>query len=318
MEGTPESIAAIGSHHAARGVAAWLPTTVTAAHDETLRALAGIAHAIETFDATANTGARPVGIHLEGPFISHERRGVHPPACILPPDIPAFDRFMQAARGHIRLITIAPEVPGALDLIAHARALGVRISLGHSNATAAEALAGIAAGASSATHAYNAMRPLNHREPGMLGTVLERDDLFAELICDGIHVVPAAVRIFARAKTPARAILVTDSISATSMPDGRYRLGDIEVEVADGVATHEGSLAGSVLTLDRAIANFVRFTRCPLAAATRMASYNPALMLGVEDRIGTLAAGAEASLNILTPDGALSATYLRGNLLKSS
>jgi N-acetylglucosamine-6-phosphate deacetylase len=156
------------------------------------------------------------------------------------------------------------------------------------------------------------MRPLDHREPGILGTVLDQDDLFTEIICDGIHVAPAAVRLFHHAKDPARAILVTDSISATGMPDGKYMLGNLEVEVANGVCTYQGTLAGSVLTLDRAVMNFAAFTGCGLAAAARMASYNPAQMLGLD--IGFLAAGSEASFNVLAADGALVATALRGTL----
>jgi len=320
MEGTNAAIHAIGSHHAAHGVAAWLPTTVTAPMDDTLRALDGIARAIESFDAST-TAARPLGIHLEGPFISHVKRGVHPPECILAPSIAVFERFWQASRGHIRLLTIAPDAPGSSELIAHARSLGVRISIGHSNATAAQAIDAIAAGATSATHTFNAMRPLDHREPGILGVVLDRDDLFAEIICDGVHLTPSTVRLFHHAKPHARAILVTDSISATSMPDGEYSLGGLTVTLAGGVCTHPGThggtLAGSVLTLDRAISNYVAFTRCGLATAARAASFNPALMLGIEDTAGQLALGHEASLNLLAADGSLAATMLRGNLLNA-
>jgi len=319
MEGTAGALAAVGSHHAKHGVAAYLPTTVTAPLEATLRGLEGIAAAIEKgSDREAkNEIAQPLGIHLEGPFLSHAKRGVHAPDEILPPDIKLFDRFWQAARGHIRLMTIAPELPGALDLIAHARALGVRISLGHSNATAAEALAGITAGASTATHTFNAMRAFDHREPGLLGVVLDRDDLFAEIIADGVHVSPAAVRLFYHAKPYGRAILVTDSMSATGMPDGTYKLGNLEVLVADGVASHNGTLAGSVLTMDRAVENFSWYTHCGVPLACRMASYNPALMLGLEDRVGTLAAGRDASFNVLADDGSLITTMLRGTLIET-
>lgn len=312
MEGTAAALDAVGRHHATRGVAAYLPTTVTAPIDETLRGLEGIATAIET----AGTGAQPAGIHLEGPFIAHVKRGVHPPEDILPPSVALFDRFWQAARGHIRLMTIAPEVPGALEVIAHARNLGVRISLGHSNANAEEALAGITAGASTATHTFNAMRGFDHREPGLLGVVLDRDDLFAEIIADGVHVSPTALRLFYKTKPHGRGILVTDSMSATGMPDGNYyRLGNLEVQVKDGVCMYQGKLAGSVLTMDRAVENFSAFTQCGVAMASRMASYNPALMLGLEEHMGTLAVGRDASFNILTEDGKLHATMLRGALV---
>ncbi len=319
MEGTPAALKAIGKHHATRGVAAYLPTTVTAPLDEIFRGLDGIATAIEAGnkDTGHAEGAAPLGIHLEGPFLSHAKRGVHSPDELHPPSIALFDRFWQAARGHIRLMTIAPELPGALELITHARTLGVRLSLGHSNATAAEAIAGITAGASSATHTFNAMRALDHREPGMLGVVLDRDDLFAEIIADGVHVTPSAVRLFYKAKPHGKAILVTDSMSATGMPDGDYLLGKLEVQVADGIATYKGSLAGSLLTLDRAIENFIAFTHCDVEIAARMASHNPALMLGLEDRVGTLAEGRDASFNILTESGKLHATILRGSFADS-
>ena len=176
MDADPAALPAIQRFLATRGVTQYLPTTVTASIDETVRALERLAATIEsaTTKVTEQPQAQPLGIHLEGPFVSHAKRGVHPPAHILAPSIAVFDRFWRAARGHIRVLTIAPEEPGALDLIAYVTALGVRVSLGHSNATATETRAAIAAGAVSATHTFNAMRPLDHREPGILGVVLDR------------------------------------------------------------------------------------------------------------------------------------------------
>ncbi|HEY6446002.1 MAG TPA: N-acetylglucosamine-6-phosphate deacetylase, partial [Acidobacteriaceae bacterium] len=281
MEGTAEGVAHVSRFLAARGVGAFLPTTVTAPVDDTLRALEGLATLIEKPGSVE--GATPLGVHLEGPFLSHAKRGVHPPALLQPPSIELFDRFWQASRGTIRLMTVAPELPHALDLIRHATALGVRISLGHSDATAAETHAGVAAGGVSATHTYNAMRGLDHREPGMLGAVLDDDSLYAEIIADGVHVQPIAVRIYWRCKGPSRAILITDGMSATGMPNGRYRLGTFDVDVADGRATAAGSpgvLAGSVLTMDRAVHNFAAFTGAPLATVTRLAATNPAALAG--------------------------------------
>ena len=185
---------------------------------------------------------------------------MHPPEYLQAPSVELFDRFWQAARGTVRLITIAPELPGALELITHAASLGVRVSLGHSDATAVQARAGIDAGGVSATHTYNAMRGLEHREPGMLGVVLDDQDLYAEIIADGKHVDPVAVRIFWREKGAARAILITDGLSATGMPEGHYTLGGFDVEVKDGVGWHNGIVAGSVLTMDRAVRNFADFT----------------------------------------------------------
>jgi N-acetylglucosamine-6-phosphate deacetylase len=306
MEGTPEALTTVSRFLATRGVGQYLPTTVTAPVDKTLRSLEGIANAIE---APVRGAATPIGIHLEGPFISHAKRGVHPPADILEPSIELFDRFQQAARGHIRLMTIAPEIPGAVELIEHAAKQGVRLSLGHSNATEPETMAGIVAGASSATHTYNAMRPLNHREPGILGTVLDDDRLFAELICDGVHVAPELVRLWLKAKGAAKAILVTDSMSAAGMPEGKYMLGTFEVTVADGRALSNGVLSGSVLTMDRAVANVQRFTGASLATAVGLASTNPAALLSVDL---ALAPGKAANFNVFDAEGQLRSTILYG------
>ncbi|WP_260705023.1 N-acetylglucosamine-6-phosphate deacetylase [Edaphobacter flagellatus] len=317
MEGTPEALDIVSRFHAGNGVGHYLPTTVTAPIDKTLSSLDGIANAIDAPHDPRT--ARPIGIHLEGPFISHAKRGVHPPADILPPDIALFDRFQQAARGHIRLITIAPEVPGAIDLIRHCIARGVHVSIGHSNALSEEARTAIDAGAKSATHTYNAMRALDHREPGILGVVLDSEKLFAELICDGVHVAPELVRLWFKAKGPERAILVTDSMAAAGMPEGDYMLGTFAVKVANGRAfaaddlTHgKETLAGSVLTLNRAVANLQHFTGAPLEVAARLASSNPAAMLGVEDVASAIAPGKPANFNLFNSAGKLEKTLLHG------
>ena len=310
MEATPEALSAIGSFLASHGTACFLPTTVTASLDATLRALSGLAKLLA--QPPSPIQARPIGIHIEGPFLSHARRGVHPTEYLLAPDIALFDRFFEAAEGHIRLMTLAPELPGAVELAAHATARGVRVSLGHSDATAAETRAAIAAGAVSATHTYNAMRPLDHREPGILGTVLTTDSLFAELICDGIHNAPEMAKLWWRAKGPERAILVTDAMSATGMPDGQYRLGGMTVQVANGRATADGVLAGSVLTLDRALANFVAFSGAPLELALRLLTVNPAAMAGLSDQAGSLTVGRPANLVAVDAAGRLVASIQNG------
>ena len=311
MDGTPEALSAIGRFLSMRGVGAYLPTTVTAPGDTTLRALAYIAKYIGE-DHSEDTGAQPLGIHLEGPFISHAKRGVHPPDLILPPSIPAFEKFWEAAEGKIRLITIAPELEGAIELIEHATKLGVRVSLGHSNANTSEAELGLTAGGVSATHTFNAMRPLDHREPGILGTVLDTDTLFAELICDGVHVHPALVRLFWKAKGRDRAILVTDGMSATGMPEGEYLLAGMKVTVKDGRCTHDGVLAGSVLTLDRAVRNFRAFTAASLGDTLRLVTTNPARMTGFSAEHGAVAVGRPANITVLTASGEVAAIYLRG------
>jgi N-acetylglucosamine-6-phosphate deacetylase len=209
-----------------------------------------------------------------------------------------------------------------LDLIRHAISLGARVSLGHSNALAAETLAAIDAGAISATHTFNAMRALDHREPGILGIALDDDRLFAEIICDGIHVAPPLVRLWLKAKGLDRAILVTDAMSATGMPDGEYRLAGLSVQVANGrallssdLAQGKQTLAGSVLTLDYGVANLQRFTGASLAHAARMASHNPAAMLG-RPELTRIHAGDAANLNRFDAASRLTATYIRGQQIR--
>jgi N-acetylglucosamine-6-phosphate deacetylase len=313
MEATPEALLTIGKFLASRGVGAYLATTVTAPMDVTLRSLHGLAKLIEKAPEGAQTW--PIGIHLEGPFLSHAKRGVHPPDLLLAPDIDIFDRMFEAAGGHVRLMTLAPELPGAAELAAHATAKGVRVSVGHSNATAAETAPVLAAGATSATHTFNAMRALDHREPGILGVVLTRDDLFAELICDGIHTAPELVRLWWKAKGAERAILITDGMAAAGMPDGEYMLGGFPVQVADGKAMANGVLAGSVLTLDRALKNFIEFTGATVEKGLRLLGANPAAMTGFSDRAGSLAVGQPANLVVVDAAGKLVQSIRTGALI---
>jgi N-acetylglucosamine-6-phosphate deacetylase len=313
MEATPKALDAIGTFLASRGVGAYFPTTVTSTRDETLRSLSGLAAEIKRRQQDAPAGATPLGIHLEGPFLSHRKRGVHTAALLEAPSITLFDRFWQAADGHIRLMTIAPELPGAEELIAHATKLGVRCSMGHSDATVCEAQAGFRAGARSATHTFNAMRALDHRDPGIAAFVLDQSALFAEIICDGIHVDPMMVRLYFKAKGEDRIILVTDGMSATGMPDGTYMLGDMEVEVHEGRATSNGTLAGSVLTLDRGIQNFMEFTGASLNTAIAAATRNPARLMGIDNNWGSLDIGRMANIAVLSPASGVIQTFLAGS-----
>lgn len=312
MEATPEALETMGRFLASHGTGSYLATTVTAPLDATLRSLAGLAELLAHPPETAETITWPVGIHLEGPFLSHAKRGVHPPAYLLAPDIATFDKLYEAAEGRVRLMTLAPELPGATEFAAHATARGVRVSVGHSDATAAETRATIAAGAVSATHTFNAMRALDHREPGILGVVLTDDSLFAELICDGIHNTREMVKIWWRSKGPERAILITDAMSAAGMPDGEYQLGGFKVQVANGRASFGDVLAGSVLSLDKALANFLEFTRATLEHGLRLLTANPAAMTGLGDGAGTLAVGEPASLVAVDGAGGLLASFVKG------
>lgn len=311
MEGTSDALSAISNFLASRGVTDYLATTVTASLDLTFRALDGIARHMEK--GPADGESRPIGIHIEGPFVSHAKRGMHPERFIVPPSPGLLNKFWEASRGQIKLMTIAPELPGALETIERATELGIRSSIGHSNATRNEALAGLAAGATTATHTYNAMRALDHREPGILGVVLDRGDLYADLICDGVHVAPELVRLWFKAKGPERAILISDSLEAAGMPNGIYKLGETPVHVKDGRCTTDaGVLAGSVITLDEGVSRLQNFTGADLATAVRLASRNPARMLGLPD---DLTAGAAANFNVYSAEGKRMRTILRGQLL---
>jgi N-acetylglucosamine-6-phosphate deacetylase len=314
MEASESALEQIERQLVKHGVTAYLPTTVTAPQEKILKALDGLGKSIAGANRIQGRAA-PLGIHLEGPFISHEKRGVHPPQDLLPPSPQALERFWQASAGNIRMMTIAPELPGALETIRYARALGVHSSLGHSNATYKEAQSGISAGADHATHTFNAMRALDHRDPGILGAVLENDELTADIIADGIHVHPSVLKLFLRAKGADRAILITDAISATDMPDGVYSLGGLEVQVSNGRCEFQGKLAGSVLTLDRAIRNVMSFAGWQLQQAIKLATLNPAQRLGVSDQRGLLAAGRRADLVVLTPEGEVAHTIIGGEIV---
>lgn len=310
MEATAESMGAVGRFFAGHGVGAYLPTTVTAPVELILRSLEGLAGFAERGFVPGE--ATPLGVHLEGPFLSHGKRGVHPAGELQRPDVRLFRRMWEASRGTIRLMTVAPELAGAEEMIAFAVGLGVRVSMGHTEATAAEARAGIAAGATGATHTFNAMRALDHREPGVLGVVLDDGAVWAELICDGVHVAPEGVRMWARMKGEDRGVLVTDSMSATGMGDGRFRLGGLDVNVVGGVCrVASGALAGSVLTMDVAVGNVRQVAGVGLETAVRMGSSTPAGMIGVPERT-QVRVGAWADFCRWDGGGRLLGVMLRG------
>ena len=313
MDGSDQSLAAIERLMMLHGVTSYCPTTVTAPVEDTLRSLDALGQAVKrAFSQNDGTRAQPLGVHLEGPFLSHAKRGVHPPALLQPASRDLFDRMWSAADGRVSVLTIAPEINGAIDLISEAARRAVCVSLGHSDADASQALAAIRAGARHATHTFNAMRALDHRDPGILGPVLTDQGLTADIIVDGVHVDPEVVDLFVRAKGVEGAVLITDAISATGMPDGTYLLGGIEVQVHHGRCEAKGRLAGSVLTLDRAIRNITKFARVSLQDAIRMATINPARVLGIEKRKGTLSVGADADIAVFTPRGEVVRTIVGG------
>jgi len=317
MRASQSDLPRLGHFLATHGVTGYFPTTVAAPLDATCAALERLADAIEADQTAAPANgesiqAQLLGIHLEGPFLSHKRRGVHPPEFLITPTVEIFDRLWQAARGQVRMMTIAPEIPGAMEVIVEAVRRQVCVSIGHSDADMTVAQSAVNAGARHATHTFNAMRPLDHRDPGILGEVLSDDRMSADIIADGIHVSPPIVKLFLRAKGIERAVLITDSISATGMPDGRYQLGPIQVDVKDGKCTANGSLAGSVLTMDRAVRNVTQFARWSLKDAIRAATLNPARAATLGGNHGVLVSGGNADFTVLSPSGEVRKTVVRG------
>lgn len=301
MDAGPEALGRVEQTIARYGTTAYVATTVTASPDDTCRSLESLRRAADKPRAgdSARPAAELLGIHFEGPFISPARRGVHPPEWIAAAAPELLDRLLGAAGDAARILTLAPELPGALALVDRARSAGLVVALGHTNATYEEAIAAIDRGANHAVHVFNAMRPFSHRDTGVLGAVLTRPEVTAEVIADGVHVDAPALQLLLTAKGTEGVILVSDATAATGMPDGSYRLGTFEVKVSGGVCRDaEGRLAGSTLTLDRAVRRMVALG-VPLAQALSMATINPARRLGIETRKGVIAPGADADLVFL-------------------
>lgn len=321
MEGSDEAFAAITASVVTRGTTALVATTVSASEEATCTALKAVAAWMEQRkdqSVAERASAEILGIHLEGPFINAARRGAHPAEWIAPPSLAIFQRYLDAAKGRMRIMTLAPELPGAAGLISAARKAGVVVSLGHTDASYAEAMAAIAGGARHATHVFNAMRPFTHRETGVVGAVLTSPNVTAELIADGVHVDDAAIRVLLATKGPPAVILVSDGIAATGMPDGKYKLGTSEVRVAGGIArTSEGKLAGSTLTLDRALRHLLGLG-VPLHDVLPMLTSNLARLLGLERRKGSLQAGADADLLLLDDHFEVAGVMARGAWLNPS
>jgi N-acetylglucosamine-6-phosphate deacetylase len=345
MEANARALDKITATVARHGTTSIVATTVTAPVEETCHSLAGIAKYIAAHEPkTPETqeqqnqidGAQPdetqaheaavreipkekpklaaeiLGIHLEGPFISKSKRGVHPADAIAKPSIELLNQFLEAAEGRVRIITVAPELPGALPLIEAAVKKGLVVALGHTDADYGQARAAIQAGARHTVHTFNAMRAFDHRDPGILGAVMTDPEVTAEVIADGVHVAGPAIQVLIGTKGFDTVLLASDGTAATGMPDGHYRLGTFEVSVKGGVCQNsEGKLAGSTLTLDRAI-RFIVSLGAPLAEAVRMATILPARRLGLAGKKGILAPGADADIVALTPELHVAGVMTRG------
>ncbi len=315
MEATPEAFQAVGRVLAAHGTTSYFPTTLTASVPRTVEALKHLGEFVRRRESPpSDLQAHPLGIHMEGPFLNTLRKGVHPAQHILAPAPELFDTFHQAAGGMLRILTVAPEIEGAEPVIRRAFERGVRVGMGHTDATFEQAEHAVGLGVRHVIHVFNAMRPFSHRDPGILTAALLDDRLSTELIADGVHVYEPAIRLLVRAKGPNRVLLITDGLAAVGMGDGAYRLAELEITVKGPVACNrEGVLAGSVLTLDRAVRNMVKFTGLPLQDVVKMATLNQALLMGLE-RKGRIAPGADADLVLLTGELEVAAVCARGTL----
>lgn len=289
MDATPQALDAMARFYAAHGVTGFLATTMTAGHADTVRAVENVA------GYRAGDGARVLGVHLEGPYLSPKFPGAQSPEHIRPADPIEYATLF--AHGNVRLITLAPEIEANRMLLLWARERGARVSIGHTDADYDAAIEALRLGADHVTHTFNAMRSLHHRRPGVVGAALSTPAFFAELIADGVHVHPVVAGLLLRAKGAGSTVLVTDAMRATGLSDGAYELGGQPVNVVDGVARlADGTLAGSTLTLDRAVRNVVRWTGLSFGDAVAMASATPARSIGLAGETGRLRPGAWADL----------------------
>jgi len=317
MDATAEAIAQLARTHAVHGTTRLVATTMSAP----LEHLLDVAAAVRPMVGVDTGGARVLGVHLEGPYLNPARRGAHNAAYLRPPDPAELERLYEALGRALVTVTLAPELPGAEAAIRWLAGRGVNVSIGHTAATYEQALAAVDAGARAATHAFNAMEGLHHRAPGCLGAVLVDGRVRAELIADGVHVHPGAMRLLYRCKGAAGVMLVTDGMRAVGCPPGEYLLGDLPVVVRDGQARLKddpAALAGSVLTMAEAVRVMVRSVGVPLVEAVGMATWTPAEGLGVAGSLGRLSPGYEADLVVLDEDLAVRMTMVAGEVVFST
>jgi N-acetylglucosamine-6-phosphate deacetylase len=312
MDGTIEAVGQIAQYHALFGTTSMLATTTTDSLDRITKAV----RATRRFIETGTAGANVIGIHLEGPYINSEERGAQNVEHVRSPSLLELRRILEESGDLVRIVTLAPEAKGALEIIAALRDRSIVASAGHSNATYAEMVSAIEAGITHVTHIFNGMRKFHHREPGIVGAALTRQELTVSLIADGIHVHPSAVRLLFRAKGADDIVLISDAIRAAGMSDGSYDLGGLAVTVTNGVCRlASGTLAGSTLTLNTALRNVVNFLGVPLSDALKMTSANPARVIGFGHSKGALEEGKDADIVILDEDLNVRNTIVRGRII---
>lgn len=312
-DGTKEALHTLGAYEAKCGVTSICPASMTLP-EETLLAICETAASYRA-ETEVLPLSRLCGVHLEGPFIAHSKKGAQNPDYIHAADVPMFHKLQAAAQGLVRLITVAPEAPAAMDFIRELHG-EVHISLGHTGCDYDTATEAFACGADHVTHFFNAMPPFTHRAPGLIGAAFDASHVMPELICDGIHIAPSAVRVAFALFGPERLILISDSMRAAGMPDGSYTLGGLPVNVTGNLATLEdGTIAGSVTNLMDCMRTAVSMG-LPLEAAVRCASYNPAKSIGVSDVCGSIEPGKYADCVLLSKKNlSTQAVILKGSLL---
>ncbi|HBF77328.1 MAG TPA: N-acetylglucosamine-6-phosphate deacetylase [Clostridiaceae bacterium] len=317
MEGTFEAIDSIARFHIKNGVTGFLATTMTASIPKTKAAASCASDYMEKYnDNYSYPKAQVLGIYFEGPYFSMEKKGAQPAEYIKNPTPEEIDELIEASKGNAKVIAIAPELNGAVESIRHIRSKGITVSAGHSNATYDETMLGIENGITEATHLYNGMRSFTHRDPGIVGAVLTDERVRCEMICDGIHLHKAAVKMAIKLKGKDGIILISDAMMAAGLKDGKYALGGQDVYVKGGAARlKDGTLAGSTLTLNRAVYNMVHLYGVPLKDAVRMASLNPAKNIGIDDQKGSIEIGKDADLILFDKDIQVSCAIVNGNIL---
>jgi len=313
MDATPEALRAIAAFYAGHGVTGFLPTTVTAPHADVLAALRNVARAMRE----GTRGATVLGAHVEGPWLDASRLGAQDGRYVRAPSLDELRDMLET--GVVRLLTLAPELPGTSAVVDSALERGVVLAAGHTRATWEEMVAAAERGVRHVTHLFNGMEPLHHRQPGVVGAALTLSAVTCQLIADNIHVHPAVLNLAWRAKGTDGIALVTDAMRGAGMPDGIYTLGGLEVHVQNGVARlPAGNLAGSTLTMERAVVNMMAATGLPLVEALRMATVVPARVLGLGGHKGCLAPGYDADLVVLDGQCRVCQTVIGGDVLYSA
>lgn len=318
MEGTFEALDSMARFHVKNGILGFLSTTMTASNEGTIKAIENTAEYMKNSNKTDKDNPKScvLGLHLEGPYFSMKKKGAQPGEFIKNPCIEEIKSFIDASENNVKLVAIAPELPGAIDAISYLKTRGITVSAGHSNATYDETMLGIENGVTEATHLYNGMRDFSHREPGIIGAALTDERVACEMICDGIHISPAAMKIAVKMKGRDKIILISDAMMAAGLKDGVYTLGAQKVFVKDGAARlAEGNLAGSTLTLNKAVYNMVHLVGVKLEDAVRMASLNPARAIGLDKTKGSIEIGKDADLIIFNNEIEVKAALIGGKIM---